>query len=341
MIGFMRPPQATEDSYAHDAIEKTVSLSQLGINGTVVNQIGDDLFCDTKAGRKRLYSAPHDLRIMKISRPNTNSEICLLEFNQTANLYRFTILSIKTGAATSTKFEPGDIIWNNAVGNIALHPSQPLIAYLSGQGHHQFGDPQAYWDMGVIYELNYKTGVSRELFRNALDGTICYDPSGKHLYAPGLIAKSVARTLPQTALDEYDSSDDPGHGIYEVDLTNLSSRPVAEGSNCEVSGDGKLLIVSSPGVIDRGTNWDIKRWSPLPAVPSYVWPAGWINSEIVIASSLPISKSAVKFAAWTGSISGPHQLMRLILMNVKTHETAVIRSDLDRYQEFVYVPNAH
>lgn len=337
-LSFLMPPKVTGESYAKNANEKVASLPQLGLRGTVVSQIGSELFQYNGKSNSLLYTPPIGLRIMQLTPPNSRGEIALLEFDQTRSRYRFTLLTIKTKATVSTPFQKGDVIWSAAVGSIALHPTQPIVAYFSGTGHHQFRDPQEYWTTGKIHEINCKSGETRVLAKEALDGSFCYEPAGQYLYYPSKLPKSQRDQVPPPAQNPDESTDDPIHGIFRLNLSTLTAMPIAEGSRCYASSDGKLLVVTTGNEKPLTTPWDLRDWSSLPASPSHVWPVQWLNRDVVLASALPLTREDVKFAPWTGSISGRHQLMRLVAMNLKTGQTNVIRTDLDRYEYSAYIP---
>lgn len=334
-LTFFLEPYSKDGLYAKDAIETPVSLSELGLKGAVLSQEGNTISLLSEKGRRQVFEADRNWRIMRMAGPNLQGKLALVLMGPSMKTYKFVLLDTSGGAVKESAEMKGDIIWDEAVRNPDLHPTKSKIAYFRGDGRsHQFSSPQAYVKLGSIIEFDFASGTETVLAKDVMENPLSYSRDGSRIYCTVVSPRTLFEKGAWQSAELENFKDNRQPAIAEVDLAKGTKKILGYGWAAYLTLDDKDLAVRGFERMIGFHGIKDEQWTDAPSggMLDYVYPFQFLTQDLVLASALPLKESDVEFFPWTGSISGRHQKMRLGVFALKNKKAAVLRNDLGRYE---------
>ena len=307
-------PVITEADYLHDVDEIPATLSELGFKGSVIATRRDTLTLYTAKEEATFYTSPW--RIKDLAGPNKKGHLVVFEINQTTNEYRFVLLDFNAGTARVVHEGVGDVIWKSVVGEMAMHPAEDKLVYFTGTGNRQY--PGAYMRIGKLVKLDLSTRSQSEIATDVVESKLSFSGDGASLF----FCRSTEDAEPQIT--------------QLLDRTKVQ-KSWGRGWSCSLSFDSASMIVyGRDNTPDRAINLKSGESEPAQRAQYYFIPLASLSKSLMLAGSLPLSRETARYFPPTGSISGPHRMMRLGVFEPKSKRAAILRSDLNRYEPVAY-----
>lgn len=310
VLGTFRTPAITEEDYLQGVVETPATLTELGFKGSVVAARGNTLFLYTAEEEVSFYSS--SWRIMDLAGPNKTGTLIVFEIDQSTDEYRFVLINFPSGTTKVVHDGVGDVIWKSVVGEMAMHPTENKVAYFSGNRSRQY--PNAYTKLGKLIELDLDTGSKREIVDDVIESQITYSADGDSLF----FNQSTVDSEPQLAQKIIKTGD--------VKL-------LGPAWGCKLSSDSTSLIVYNRNALPvRQLNLASGKWQSFERSGIYFRPLTNLSESLFLGESLPLTRETARYFPPTGSISGPHLMMRLGVFEPSTQRAAILRIDLDRWE---------
>ncbi len=319
LLSIFTPPPITDHDHLGGLEETSVTLSDLRFEGSVISSRDNSLTLYTAKEETTFYKS--NWRIYALAGPNSLGHLVVFEIEQTANQYRFVLIDFNKGTAKQVHSGAGDVIWDDVVGEMRIHPKQDSIFFFRGHGSRQY--PGAYVNTGSLMKLDLSTGTESEITRDVKEGDFAISADGERLF--------FART-----------SNLPEPEITELSLATGLSKSLGSGWYCNLSFDSNSVEIRD-GSRKPVRVYDIKSGESKPSQGQdlYFYPHYRISQTLYVGESLPLNRDSVKYFPATGSISGPHMMMRLGVFEPTAKRAAILRADLDRYDSIAYAPQQY
>jgi hypothetical protein len=311
--GFLTPAVITEDDYLHDVKETPATLAELGFRGSVIATRRNTLTLYTADEQTTFYTSPW--RIYGLAGPNKQGHLVVFEINQGTDEYRFLLADFNAGTTRVAHKGFGKVISDTVVGEMVMHPIEDKVVYFNGTGHRQY--PGAYMEVGKMVELDLTTEAKTEIATDVVENEFAISADGDSVF----FSRSTADAEPQ---------------IAQKILSTGDLKPLGPGWDCSLSFDSTSLIVFDRGSPVRSIDLKSGKSKPLEDPDYYFWPIATVSSSLVLAQSLPLNRETARRFPPTGSISGPHLMMRLGVFEPKKQRAAILRTDLDRYEPVAF-----
>lgn len=307
-------PSIGEDDYLHDVEESPATLTELGFKGSVIATRRNTLTLYTAKEETEFYTTPW--RLYDLAGPNENGHLVVFEIDQMKDTYRFKLLDFNTGTERIAHEGRGDVIWDGAIGEMVMHPTEDKVIYFTETGHRQY--PGAYTNVGKLIELDLITEKKTELAADVVQNEFAISPDGKSIF----YSRSTSDSQPQITQ-------------REIGTTNLKT--LGEGWRCSLSYDSNSLIIYNTDYIpSHSIDLETRNSEALEKPDYYFWPISRMSDSFILARSLPLTKETAKYFPPTGSISGAHLMIRLGVFDPKGKRAAILRTDLDRYEPIAH-----